>query len=73
MRPDKIAALLESTFIDQTNPQRQTADPLWGSPFETGPKDRSLMEAPWRIVLTVHSDLWQARDWPRVTCTPEGP
>ena len=23
---------LESTFIDQNNPKRQTADPLWGSP-----------------------------------------
>jgi hypothetical protein len=23
---------LESTFIDQNNPKRQTAGPLWGSP-----------------------------------------
>jgi hypothetical protein len=23
---------LESTFIDQNNPKRQTADPHWGSP-----------------------------------------
>ncbi len=27
-----LAFFLESTFIDQNNPKRQTADPLWGSP-----------------------------------------
>jgi hypothetical protein len=28
----KNGTFLESTFIDQNNPKRQTADPQWGSP-----------------------------------------
>ncbi len=27
-----LVIFLESTFIDQNNPKRQTAGPLWGSP-----------------------------------------
>ncbi len=27
-----VSVFLESTFTDQNNPKRQTADPLWGSP-----------------------------------------
>jgi hypothetical protein len=27
-----VLVFLESTFIDQNNPKRQTAGPLWGSP-----------------------------------------
>jgi hypothetical protein len=30
-RPRVPVFFLESTFIDQNNPKRQTADPLWGS------------------------------------------
>ena len=30
--PCGVHFFLESTFIDQNNPKRQTADPHWGSP-----------------------------------------
>ncbi len=32
VRMAEASFFLESTFTDQSNPKRQTADPLWGSP-----------------------------------------
>ena len=55
---------LESTFKDQINPKRQTADPLWGSP-ELDLVEWSYFERQCAAVL--HEHAWRYISTPGAT------
>ena len=64
-----IPAFLESTFIDQNNPKRQTADPLWGSPKLDLSRDSGATEIV--SIYVAHAEVRAAPGGSGLRCAQE--